>query len=127
MPLDWKILHEERLVHAIATGQLSSDEIQSYLGSVIAAHAMPHGKLFDITQVTAFGPRVQLGEVGDTVRLYDKMKLGPIGPLAIVAVTDDAVSYAQAFVPAAPANRLVQVFNDAAEARAWLVAMRTRG
>jgi hypothetical protein len=125
MPLDWKIRPDEQLVYAVATGEISADEIQAFLGSVIADQAMPYGKIFDIRQVTALAAAQRLAEVGDTVRLYDKMKLGPIGPLAIVAGSvAERISYAEAFLRAATAQRPVRLFEDPETARAWLIATR---
>ena len=116
MPLDFKISHEEQIVHAVAVGEISADEIQAFLGSVIAAHAMPYGKVFDITKVTGLLDANRLTQVGDTIRLF-KMKLGPMGALAIVAGTaPQRVSYAQAFLAAASARRSVQVFDTGEEA-----------
>ena len=128
MPLTWKVLHDDRLVHAVATGELSPDDIQGYLGSLIAERAMPYGKIFDVTAATALQSPERLGEVGDTVRLYDKMQLGQIGALAIVVGSvPEQVAYAEAFVRAASARRPVRMFGDVAAARAWLVALRDAG
>jgi len=41
MPVNWTISHVDREVHAIASAELGADEIQNYLGSVIAEEAMP--------------------------------------------------------------------------------------
>src|SRR3954451_13420290 len=128
MPLDFDISHAEQIVYAVAVGEVSADEIQAFLGSVIAAQAMPYAKLFDFSEVTALGTAGRLSEVGDTVRLYDKMKLGQLGPLAIVAgAAPQRVSYAKAFVTAARARRPVQIFETLGEARVWLVTLRTAG
>ena len=125
MPLDFRISHVDQIVHAVAVGEVSADEIQAFLGSVIAEHAMPYSKIFDISQVTALRDAVRLGEVGDTIRLYDKMKLGPMGALAIVAGSVlQRVSYAEAFLAAATARRAVRIFQSAEEATAWLAALR---
>jgi len=124
MPLEFEICHADRLVQATAVGELSADDIQAFLGSVIAAQAMAYAKLFDIRQVTGLANAGRLGEVADTVRLYDKMKLGPIGALAIVTgAIPQRVSYAQAFLLAAAAERPVRVFQETEEARAWLTTL----
>jgi hypothetical protein len=123
MPLSWTISHQDKLVHAIATGVFSTAEIQSYLGSVIAEQAMPYAKLFDMSEATSLVDVARLGEVADTVRLYDKMKLGPIGPLAIV-ISDlpSQRTYAELFLRSATAKRPVQVFDTIGKARTWLGA-----
>jgi hypothetical protein len=128
VPLDFNISHEEQIVHAVAVGEMGADEIQAFLGSIIAAHAMPYAKLFDISGVTALADAGRLSEVGDTARLYDKMKLGPMGPLAIVAGTaPQRIAYAEAFLAAASARRPVRVFETANEARAWLAGLGREG
>src|SRR5204862_4183984 len=78
MPLHWTVSHEQELVHAIATGELNTDDLQAYLGAVIAAQAMPYGKIFDMSKATSLAGASRLSEVADTVRLYGKMKLGAI-------------------------------------------------
>ena len=45
MPLHWTVSHEQELVHAIATGELNTDDLQAYLGAIIAAQAMPAATL----------------------------------------------------------------------------------
>jgi len=121
MPVNWTISHVDREVHAIASAELGADEIQNYLGSVIAEEAMPYSKLFDISQVTSVADADRLTEVADTVRLYDKMKLGPIGALAIVVGDNpQQAHFAQVFVRVATAKRPVQIFDDIKKARAWL-------
>lgn len=124
MPLHWTVSREEELVHAIATGEVTTDELQAYLGAIIAAQAMPYGKIFDITQATSLAGARPLSEVADTVRLYDKMKLGTVGPLAIVASTEDGIVHAEAFIRAASAERPVRLFADAAQAHAWITSLR---
>ena len=121
MGLTWTISHEDRLVHAIATDVFSTSDIQGYLGSVITANAMPYGKLFDMSQATSLEEAGKLAEVSDTVRLYDKMKLGAIGPLAIVIGDIPAHRhFAELFVRSATAARPVQMFNSSRDALEWL-------
>ena len=125
MTLHWNISHDDKLVHAIAAGEVDADEIQGFLGSVIAEQAMHYGKLFEITEVTALLRAERLGQVADTVRLYDKMKLGAVGALAVVAGTNPRrISYARAFERAATAHRPVRLFEATTEARAWLLSLR---
>lgn len=124
MPLYWTISHEDELVHATAVGEITTDELNSYMGAVIAEQAMPYGKIFDIREATGLGGVERLSEVGATVRLYDKMKLGKIGPLAIVATTPDGVTHARSFLAAASATRPTMLFCALEEALAWLREQR---
>jgi hypothetical protein len=124
MPLTWTVAHDEQLVHAIGTGEVGVEELLNYLAALIAERVMPYGKLFDVTETTSFAGVERLSEVGDTVRLYDRMKLGPIGPLAIVASDDGALVHAQMFLSAARADRPVRLLPEVNEARAWLIRLR---
>jgi hypothetical protein len=90
------------------------------MGSIIAEGAMPYGKIFDIREATSLTGAERLDEVGATVRLYDKMKLAEIGPLAIVATAAKGVAHARAFLNAAEASGPSSLFLTVEEAEAWL-------
>jgi hypothetical protein len=47
---------------------------------------------------------------------------GPIGPIAIVAASDDAFHQAQVFAEAATVERPIKIFREQHEARRWLNA-----
>jgi hypothetical protein len=49
---------------------------------------------------------------------------GKIGPVAIVATTDEAFRQAQVFASAARAERPLRVFRQQLEAARWLVGMK---
>ena len=122
MPIHLTVSHQEKLVRATAVGIVTVDDLQSYMGSVIAQGAMPYAKLFHIRKDARMGGPGRLSEVADTVRLYDKMKLGEIGPLAVVAESEEAVAHAEAFLRAAPARRDARLFASLEEAESWLRA-----
>jgi hypothetical protein len=104
----------------MAVGEITTDDLNSYMGAIIAEEAMPYGKIFDIREATGLTGADRLAEVGATVRLYDKMKLGEIGPLAIVATAAEGVAHARAFLNAAEATRPTSLFLTIEEAEAWL-------
>src|SRR4051812_32018745 len=119
MPISFDIDHRELLVTARAEGDVTSQELQNVLGEIIAAQAMPYRKLFDVS-----GGRMpntaRMDEVAATVRLYASMRLGPLGPVAVVIAPGKEFPVAKSFVLNAPADRPVHFFEDAAEARRWL-------
>lgn len=90
------------------------------MGDVIAQGAMPYIKIFDMLGATALVGAKRLADVGATVRLYDKMELGKIGPLAIVGASDKSLVQAMAFLDAATARRPVRLFSTNEDACAWL-------
>src|SRR5258708_4409989 len=47
VPINWKILADERMVIARADGPVTLQEIQDYLDAVVVAGAQPYAKLFD--------------------------------------------------------------------------------
>src|SRR5258708_21678934 len=55
MPLHWTIDHDERLVIAVAEGNLATSDVEPYLGQVVAEAAMSYRKIFDVSS-----PRVSL-------------------------------------------------------------------
>jgi hypothetical protein len=120
MPIRFEINRLHRCVSAIADGWVKSDEVQAFLGDVIAAEAMPFCKLFDISNARLEDP-AKIVEVAATVRLYEKM-IGKSGPMAIVMRKGMSVTNTEAFVSAAAAVHRVRFFTDPHSARDWLSA-----
>ncbi|MDP1965311.1 MAG: hypothetical protein Q8K93_24265 [Reyranella sp.] len=120
MPLKWTISHADRMVEAVASGQVGLQDIERYLDDVMVSNALPYRKLFDASQ-TAFGldgdDMMMLG-----ARLSAYTGLGPIGPLAIVAPTPELRQQARLFAVLSPADRPLKIFKTAKAARKWLEA-----
>src|SRR5258708_33837504 len=110
MPLHWTISHPHRLVIAIAKGDVQAKEVEKYLEDVFAQGGAPYRKMFDVTQTeTAFDDSMLKG-FAETVRR--QASAGPIGPVAIVAASDDTFRQARVFAEAATADRPTQVVRD---------------
>lgn len=78
-----------------------------YLDGVVTANALAYRKIFDMTQATP-----NLGE--------DELPLSQIGPLAIVATTENGYQQARMFAALAEADRPVKIFRELHLARQWL-------
>jgi hypothetical protein len=121
MPLRWSIDHERRRVVATLLQTTTEQEIYEFLGEVIGAGAMPYGKLFDATAAVRWITASRVGPLASTARLYSRMGLGPIGPLAIVVADARAIARAQEYaVMSDAATRQARIFASVAEAEAWL-------
>ena len=120
MPLHWTVSHPQRLVIAIAKGEVKAEEVDRYLTDIFAQGGGPYRKMFDVSQTdTAFDESVLKG-FAETVRR--QASLGPIGPLAIVASSDESFLQAGVFAAAATVDRPIKIFREQHEARRWLNA-----
>jgi hypothetical protein len=120
MTLDWSIDHGKRRVMATLRRSTTEEEMYRFLGEVIAEGAMPYGKIFDATAATQWITPNRIGPIAATARLYDRMGLGPVGPLAIVVSGKRATERAREFALLTDGTRVVRIFSSRDEAQAWL-------
>ena len=126
MSLDWSIDHGRRLVTATLHRSTTEEEMYRFLGEVIAEGAMPYGKMFDASAATQWITPSRIGPIAATARLYDRMRLGPVGPLAIVVSGERATARAREFAEMSDASRVVRIFSSRDEAQAWLATLDER-
>jgi len=120
MPLHWTLSHPQRLVIAIAKGEVQPQEVEKYLTDMFAQGGAPYRKMFDVSQTqSAFDDSVLKG-FAETVRRH--AAAGPIGPIAIVAANDKSFRQAAVFAEAATVDRPIKIFREQHEARRWLNA-----
>jgi hypothetical protein len=119
MPIRSNIDHKNRIIIATAEEAVTSQELQDLIADIISAGAMPYRKIFDISKARLADP-MRASEVAATIRLYDKNKLGPVGPVAIVVDPKSDFSHAKNFVEEAVADRPVQFFQAIGRAQEWL-------
>jgi hypothetical protein len=124
MSLDWSVDHDRRRVFATLRRNTTEEEMYRFLGEVIAQGSMPYAKLFDATAATRWIAQDRVGPIAATARLYDRMGLGPVGPLAIVVADDTLV---RELTPASGANRAVRLFASRDEAERWLEGASATG
>jgi len=120
MPVQWTVSHPTRLVIAIAKGELRLTHIEAYLDEVVTANALAYRKIFDMTQSMPRLSDDDLMALGARIRAY--IALGEIGPLAIVATTDESYEQAMMFATLAVADRPLRIFRELHLARQWLDA-----
>src|SRR5882724_968697 len=120
MPLHWTVSHPQRLVIAIAKGEVQPQEVEKYLADMFAQGGGPYRKMFDVSQTDTAFDDIMLKGFAETVR--QRATAGPIGPIAIVAASDDAFRQARVFAEAATVDRPIRIFREQHEARRWLNA-----
>jgi len=118
MPVHWTISHAQRLVVAVTKEPVTVADIEQYFAGVTAGGGMAYRKIFEITQTPAALSEENLRALGQRVMFYAQH--GQIGPLAIVAATDESYAQAQIFASAATVNRPLQIFRELHAARQWL-------
>lgn len=124
MPVHWTISHSARLVIAIAKDDVKIENIEQYFAGVTAEGAMSYRKIFEIAVTPMSLSEQMLKSLGQRVILYAQH--GQVGPVAIVAESDDSYAKAQVFASAANADRPLQIFRELHAARRWLDQQETR-
>lgn len=118
MPLHWTLSHPRRLVIALAKGQLGFDEIDGYLAALAREEALGYRKIFDITHAPDSLTPETISALARRVRgLGERTTLGP---LAIVAASDESYLQARQFAAEAVAHRPLTIFREMHAARRWL-------
>ena len=118
MPVHWTISHSSRLVVAVAKDDVKVEDIEQYFAGVTAEGAMAYRKIFEITANPMALSDQQLRALGQRITLYAQH--GQVGPLALVASSDESYTQAMAFAEAAKARRPLRIFRELHTARRWL-------
>ena len=117
MPLRWTIDHDERLVTAVAEGNLATGDVEQYLASVVAEAAMTYRKIFDVSSPGVSLAIQEMQALGRSMRRFAKD--GAMGPLALV-VGGHSHLQAALFADGAGVHRPVQIFKTRVQAEQWL-------
>jgi hypothetical protein len=118
MPLRWEILHPQRLVHIVAEGPVTREELEKHFDAIMVADAMPYAKLFDATLAE---PKYNDDDVllmGARLSAYTATL--DSGPLAVIGKGNAVRDAFRRFVNISPSKRPAALFKTEAEARAWL-------
>ena len=118
MPVHWTISHPSRLVVAVAKDEVKVEDIEKYFTGVTTEGAMAYRKIFEIGATSMAMSDDMLKGLGQRVALYAQH--GQLGPLAIVASSDESYAQAQIFASSATASRSLQIFREIHAARRWL-------
>jgi hypothetical protein len=118
MPVHWTISHANRLVVAIAKDEVVARDIEQYFAGVTAEGGMAYRKIFEITHTPMALSEENLRALGARMIYYAEH--GQVGPVAIVAASDESYAQAQLFAQAAHISRPLQIFREMHAAREWL-------
>lgn len=118
MLVQWTISKPHQLVIAVARDELRLADVEEYLDGVAVADALPYRKIFDTTNASMMLSDADMMVLGARIRAY--LKMGKLGPLAIVAVSEHAYQQARLFEVLAEGDRPVKIFRELHLAREWL-------
>jgi hypothetical protein len=122
MPVHWTISHPSRLVVAVTKDPVTVSDIEKYFAGVTAGGAMGYAKIFEITHTPDALSNENLKALGQRVIFYAEH--GQIGPVAIVAASDESYEKAAVFAAAAKVERPLMIFRELHVARHWLEGKR---
>jgi len=119
VPIDCKIDHDRRFVHATAQGVVVLDEILNYFDAVTIADAASYRKLFDARDIDLRLSDDDFMVLAARVSAYGAFD--PRGPVATVANGDEVILAMRRFANFAGAeDRPLRLFDDIDAAQAWL-------
>jgi hypothetical protein len=119
MALTWTIDPINRLMVAVALGEVTRADMERYLDSQISAGAVAYRKIFDGGQGDTSMTADDLMALGVRIRSIHAQSTG-IGPLAIVVPADKEEFLKRLFGMLAIPSRPMRVFNDTAKAYRWI-------
>jgi hypothetical protein len=123
MPVHWQVDHATWTVVVTAEGTLGLKDFEGLLDSMARAATLSYRKLFDMTRISSALSKEDL--VALRSRIARESDLGPRGPAAIVAATDEHYEHAhlfQAMMAESLAHQRVSVFRELQAASDWLSA-----
>lgn len=119
MSLHWTIDSRDRLVVAVADGDVTRAEMEHYLRVLDGANAMGYRKLFDASNGDTSMSADDLLAIG--VQIRDRHSRGEaLGPLAIVIPPDKSDLVSRILGILAAADRPMRVFEAIEPARRWI-------
>ena len=118
MPVHWTISHTNRLVVAVAKEDVTVADIEQYFAAMTAEGAMAYRKIFEMTATPTALSDENMRVLGQRIMLYAQH--GQVGPVAIVAGSEESFAQAQVFAQAATAGRPLRIFREMHAARRWL-------
>jgi hypothetical protein len=117
MPVKWMVYPGERLMIAVAEGDVTRADMEGYLDAQISSGAISYRKIFDGSRGdTSMGPEDLLA-LGVRIR---SMQTDAMGPLAVVVPDDKEKLLGRLFGMLAVPDRPMRIFNDPVRARRWI-------
>jgi len=114
----WEILGDQKLVIAMATGQVGVLDVQAYMDAIVVAGAQHYRKLFDASEMDFDATDDELMLLAARIRAYGSAFGG--GPLALVATRGEAHDWFRRYLNLADIDRPARIFNSRHEALRWL-------
>jgi len=121
MPLRWKVLHDQKLIHVVAEGAVTRRELEEHFDAVVVEDALEYGKLFDASRADPVYGDDDVLALGARLSAYTATMKS--GPLAVVGGGEALESAFRRFVNISPSKRPARLFRTEAEARAWLASV----
>jgi hypothetical protein len=118
MPVHWTVSHPQRLVVAVAKDKVTVADIEQYFAGVTADGAMAYAKIFEVTHTPGALSDENLNALGQRVVFYAQH--GQVGPVAIVAASEESYQKASVFAAAAKVSRPLMIFRELHAARRWI-------
>lgn len=119
MPLYWTIDSKARLLTAVAEGDVTWADFESYLDMIDQADLHAYRKLFDgINADTTMVPE-QILAIG--VRMRTSHQSQTVGPLAVAVAEDKVAMVSRVLGMLAAATRPMRVFHESGPARDWIL------
>lgn len=122
MPIHWTISHPTGLVVAVCKDVVNRLDIEAYLDGVAVESAMPYRKIFELHDAVSGLSDDDMMALGAHIQVC-AMASEPMGPLAIVAPTDEQYEYARRYATLAAARRPLKIFRELHVARRWLESL----
>ncbi len=119
MPFKLDIFPPDRMVVAVARGDITLADLILLVKELIDSGTLPYRKIIDITSATSAIGKEELEGIAERLRAVPVQR--PRGPLAIVADSNRG-ELGRLFMSLTSDERPVQVFRSIHEARRWLLA-----
>ena len=121
MPLHWTIDSRERLVVAVAEGEVARADVQTYLDALVGANALTYRKLFDASRSDTTMDPEEMMALGVMFRSFHAR--GEVGPLAIVVPDGKIELISRVLGILAAADRPMRVFHEVEPAKRWIESL----
>lgn len=118
MPIYWTIDSRQRIMTAVAEGDVRKDDALAYLDAMSAAKASGYRRLFDGSSGEPLMSAAEIMEVA--VRMRDMQQHGPSGPLAVVMPGEKFPQFSRMLGILSVPKRPMRIFSSPVAARAWL-------
>lgn len=127
MPMQWEILHQERLVLIKAMGTVPLEEVEECYDAMVVANATSYARLFDASglKFRKHGTEEEFLRLGARMSAYAAEYT--FGPMAFVCPTPEIRNVIERCLNLARADRPVKIFTTEKRARRWLDEQRAAG